>query len=151
MSRAARLERLARAQRALAEVAKADSIAARKAHEDSAAQADDILGALNARNVLHGVAVEAMADTLRKNGRTTEKLRRAAEAMAAHHTRRDRTAAILEQRSGEAARHERKAVERQRLVALASSAPPAAGPVAASPPPASGPNVGPSAEKPKVG
>jgi len=150
MSRAERLARLARAQRALAEVAKADSITARKSFEDSAAQADEILGALNARSVLHGLAVSSMAETLKKNGRTTEKLRRAAEAMADQHNRQDRTAEVLEERAEEAARNERRAAERHRLLLLACASPRSSS-TATSLPPASGPNVGPSAEKPKVG
>ncbi|UOM35707.1 hypothetical protein [Acuticoccus sp. I52.16.1] len=121
MKRPERMARLARAQRALAEVAKAESIAANARYEDSARQADEILDALNATNVLHGFAVKAMADTLRRNGRTTERLRRVADERASQYVRQERTAEVLEERATQASSEARRKEERQRIEILVSS------------------------------
>ncbi|RAH98299.1 hypothetical protein DLJ53_26690 [Acuticoccus sediminis] len=121
MKRPERLARLARAQRALADLAKAESIAANARYEDSRAQADEILSALNETSVLHGFAVSSMAETLRRNGRTTERLRRVADERAGQHAREDRTAEVLEERAAAASLQARRKAERQSIEILVSS------------------------------
>ena len=123
MTKPDRLRRLARAQRALAEVAKAESIAARARFEASRAEADEILGALNEESALHGLAVAAMAQTLRRNGRATERLRRVADEREALHARQDRAAEVLEERAHDEGRRASVALERKRLQNLVSSPP----------------------------
>ncbi len=121
MKRSDRLARLARAQRALADVAKAESVAANARYEASRAQADEIVGVLNATSVLHGFAVASMADALRRNGRTTERLKRIADERAGQSARQDRTAEVLEDRVTDAERRARRKSERERLEDLVSS------------------------------
>ena len=120
-SDAKRLNRLARAQRALAGVAAADRALAQRAYEDSAAQADLIVSALNGDHPLHGLAVSSMADALRRNGRATERLRRRADAAALDHTVKDRTAEALETRAADETKIERAAAERRRIEELTSA------------------------------
>lgn len=121
MTRAERLRRLARAQRALADVAMAEQVAAQVQYHESQAQAGEILEALNGESALHGVAVAAMATAIRRNGRATERLRRFAEAKAEAHVRQDRAADLLEQRTAEAEAQDRSAGERLRLELMVSS------------------------------
>lgn len=123
---AARMKRLAKAQRALADVAMARRAAAQSAYEASAAEAGEILGALNGASPLHGVAVAAMASSLRRNGRATEQLRRAGDEAVSLHLRADRTADVLTERAADAAASERAKAERAALEALCSVARPPA-------------------------
>lgn len=120
-----RLERLARAQRTLADLAAADRVRAARAYDESAAQADLIVDALN--GPLHGIAVAAMADALTKNGRATEKLRRTAESAAAEHMRADLTATALDERAAALRAHSRSRAERRRIEELTSQAADATG------------------------
>ena len=121
MTSADRLKRLARAQRALADAAKAESIAAKARFEKSRAQADEILGALNETNALHGFAVSSMAETLRRNGRTTERLRRVADERNHNHGRQEHAAEVLADRADAAATAERRKAERKYLETLVST------------------------------
>jgi hypothetical protein len=118
----ARLERLARAQRALARAALAERQAAEAAHDAQRSEAEAILGALG-EGPLHGTMVPTMAAAVKRSGRSGERLRRAAEAAAEEAARQDATARTLEARARHARRAEDARSERRRLEILASTPP----------------------------
>lgn len=75
-ARARRLARIARAQRALADLAARDHQRAAEAHAESEAAAGAILAALNDDSPLHGLLTGMMADALNRNAITTYRLGR---------------------------------------------------------------------------
>ncbi|WP_420392708.1 hypothetical protein [Acuticoccus sp.] len=123
--RAERLARLAGAQRALADAARAERVAAKAAHEASVVEGTEILAALCDDTVLHGIAVPAMAGALRRNGRASEQLRRRIDEAAERQGQLELIAERLAERAAQADRAERARRERRRLeeVAVTSRTP----------------------------
>ena len=72
--RAKRLARLARAQRAVAELSARDLVRIDEAHGASAAEAGKIVEALNGDSPLHGLLVDVMANALMRNANDTARL-----------------------------------------------------------------------------
>lgn len=116
--RAARLARVARAERALAQLAAAERVGADAAHAASRADGEAILAALAADSPLHGLLVTTMAGTLRRNSQATERLAARAEAAGAHQRHAEERARIVAARAADAVATVDRDAERRRLEAL---------------------------------
>ncbi len=132
-ARRKRLERLAHAQRALADAAAVRERSAVVSHRESADAAGKILGALGAESPLHGHLVLTMATALDNNARETSRLEDAVRACETARVAADTRARALERRHAEAEKSFRRDRERRALEAMVT---PAVDPHAPESPPA---------------
>lgn len=116
--RAARLSRIARAERALAQLAAAERVGADAAHAASRADGEAILAALAGDSPLHGLLVTTMAGALRRNAQATENLAARAEAAGVNQRHAEERARIVAERAADAVAAVGRDAERRRLEAL---------------------------------
>lgn len=122
-ARAKRLARLARAQRALAELSARENARLNEAHAASEAAEGAIIGALNADSPLHGLLTETMADALTRNAVTTYRLAREVEAAADVQRHETVRADAFERRAADARRLLGRIASRRELEALLGAGP----------------------------
>lgn len=123
-ARARRLARIARAQRAITELAAREHAATVAAHARSETDAGAIVGALNAESPLHGLLTGMMAEALQRNAVETHRLgREVARADQRLRHQKTRTDA-LDTRAEEARRALDKRAERRALEDLVTRSPP---------------------------
>jgi len=116
--RARRLARLARAQRALAQLSAGEHAALSEAHARSEAAAGEIMEALNSDSPLHGLLTSMMAGALNRNAIATYRLGREMEAAAAVHRRETVRADAFDRRVSDAHRLLNRVAARRTLEAL---------------------------------
>ncbi|WMS41816.1 hypothetical protein RDV64_17340 [Acuticoccus sp. MNP-M23] len=117
-ARRKRLERLAHAQRALADAAVEQERNAIVRHRESEQAAGKILAALNGDNPLHGHLVVTMATTLDANARETSRLAAAVRSAEEARLAADTRARSLEGRHERARKEFRRAHEKRVLEAM---------------------------------
>lgn len=102
--RVTRLARLARAQRAVADLRASETARLHEAHGECAAAAGQIVDALNGDSPLHGLLVDVMANALMRNAIDTARLNSQRNAAAEVERRESVRADAFERRAGEAGR-----------------------------------------------
>ena len=119
-TRISRLERIARAQEAVAESAARSHARAIAEHEASREGAAEIVASLNTDNPLHGLLTDLMAGALTRNAEETHRLKQAAERAGTDRQVESVRAEALRRRADAAAHTLRRDRARRELEDLVS-------------------------------
>ena len=118
--RISRLERIAKAQEAIAESAARSHARAITEHEASREGAADIVASLNTENPLHGLLTGLMASALTRNAAQTQRLEQAAERTGSDRRVQSVRAEALRRRADAASHMLNRDRARRELEALVS-------------------------------